>query len=229
MSRLFDDAQSEYLQVNSPVVTDYPFAMSCWINSNDLNQAAVFMWVGYNVVAAYYTCILNIGTLLYAYNHTYGSPAPRSAVSSGTLVQGTWHHITAVFLAANERHIYLDGGNKGSDYNAVGGIGGYHNATAIGAARDSTPGNYVSGNVAEAAAWDLTAWGADNAARELNFEKAIASMAKGFTPAHFPLGLKAYWPLVKNDNDVKGAFNLTPANTPSWDDHCRIINPQSPR
>jgi len=170
---------------------------------------------------------IGIGTLsgngVRASANKYGQPAATNAFSSTNYTLNTWHHAAGIFLSVSERHAYIDGGSKGSDATVVGAMAN-HDITAIGSARDSTPGAYTSGHIAEAAIWDLTNWGVNDAGREVAFEKAIASMAKGFTPAHFPLGLKAYWPLIRGLNDRVGGYNLT-ANGTTISAHPRIIQP----
>lgn len=227
MSRLFDDAQSEYLQVESPVVTAYPFAMACKFRSNDDTVNQALMFVGDKNAGNYFTNLVarggNVGDPIYASSHNYGGVATASAITSTGFTQDIWHYAAGIWLSASERHAYIDGGSKGSDFTEVDPMAN-HDRTAIGAARDLSPGMYASGDIAEAAVWDLTDWGVDDAAREIAFEKAIASLAKGFSPLLFPLGLKAYWPLVRGLNDRVGGFNMTATGT-VVSDHPKIILP----
>lgn len=225
MSRLFDDGSTEYLQVESAVVSAYPLAMACWFNSNDdtINQA--LMWVGDKDVDNQFLILMIAGNVV-------GDPlrarafggTNESANTSIGYTANTWHHAAGIWLSMSERHAYIDGGNKGSDAGLLDDdIIGY-DRTAIGSARDSTPGAYMSGHIAEAAIWDLTDWGANDAAREIAFELAIASIAKGYSPEFYPLGLLGYWPLVRGLNDHVGGFNLTASGT-VVSTHPRIIYP----
>lgn len=230
MARLFDDGSSQYLQNGSAPITAYPFAMACRFRCNDVINLQSLIWVGDKDVDAYYSALFMNGAAggdpVLAFSGKYGLAANQSAASVTGITVDTWHHAAGIFLTTNERHAYIDGGNKGSDTDTVGAIAN-HDSVAIGGARDSTPAYYMSGDIAEAAIWDLTAWGASDAERETNFEKAIASMAKGFTPAHFPLGLVAYWPLIRDDNDRVGGIDLSAYNGPTISAHPEIFNPFS--
>lgn len=227
MARLFDDGSSDYLQVEQPAVTAYPFAMVCWFRSNDADAGQALIWIGDKDHAETFTALQargdQAGDKIWAYSHRYGEADDEWAVSASGYTVDTWHHAAGIWLSTTERHAYIDGGNKGSDTDEVGAMVN-HNRTAIGACRDSTPGAYMSGDIAEVAIWDLTDWGANDAAREIAFEKAIISMAKGFSPNHFPLGLKAHWPLIRGLNDKVEGYNLTASGT-AVSNHPRVILP----
>lgn len=227
MARLIDDAASEYLQVESPVITAYPFAMACWFNSDNDADSQVLMWVGDKDVVDYWCALRARGNIagdpVDAFCHLYGAAAAGSAPTTSGYTANTWHAIAGIWLAAGERHAYIDGGNKGSNTTVVGAMAN-HDRTAIGAARDSSVSGYYSGLIAETAIWDLTDWGANDAERETNFEKVVASLAKGFTPSCFLLGLKAYWPLVRGLNDGVSGFNMTASGT-IVSSHPKIIQP----
>ena len=224
MARLFDDASTEYLQVESAVATSYPFGMVSWFNTDSDSQAQVIVWVGDKDAGNDYCALQANGNIagdpVVAFS--YGTTIER-AVTSTTYSTNVWQHAAAIWLSASERHVYLNGGGKGSNTNAINAIVGY-DRTALGGARDNTPGAYMSGHIAEAAVWDLTSWGANDAERETAFELAIASMAKGYAPSFFPLGLLGYWPLVRGLNDYVGGFNMT-ANGTAVSSHPRIIYP----
>lgn len=216
MSRLFDDSSTEYLQVESAVVSAYPIGMACKFRSNDDTARQTFIWVGDKDVADHF-CSLDIagdieGKPVRARQKQYDVGGEEQAETTSGFTVDTWHHAAAMFLNNSERHAYIDGENKGSDTGIVGEIHD-HDRTAIGACRDSSVERFMSGDIAEAAIWDLTDWGANDAERETNFEKAIASLAKGATPDTFPLGLLAYWDLVRGLNDRVGGFNMTASGT----------------
>jgi hypothetical protein len=116
-----------------------------------------------------------------------------------------------------------------------------HDSTAIGRFNDSTPGGYFNGTVAEAAYWDLSSWpGATASDKADTFEaQALLSLAAGYSPLFFRLGLVAYWPLggiyndgnaanaANSDYDIVGGFHMDPQNTPSVADHPPMIYPPS--
>ena len=220
MSRLFDDAQEEYLQVESPAITNYPIGMACWFKSDDDASFQVLMQVCDKDEPNYYVALMARGDVsgdpVAALSHDYGGGGGAVVAESSTgYTANVWHHAGAMFLSTTERHAYIDGGSKGSDTDATNAIAN-HDRTSIAAARDSTPGGYTSGNIAEAAIWDLTDWGANDAERETAFEAALVVMAAGGSPQLYPTGLVAFWPLVGDDDDYVGAFDLTPFNTPAF-------------
>ena len=223
MARLFDDGSTEYLEIDSAVAATMPFAMACLFNSNDdtISQALLSLVEKGGTRNRY---------ILLAAGHVGGDPI-RAFIDDGTAIvaatssgftANTWHHAACMFLNATERHVYIDGGSKGSETTSVSPAD--IDRTSIGRTGDTSPTDYMSGLIAEAAIWDLTDWGANDAAREVAFELAIASMAKGFAPLHFPLGLLGYWPLVRGLNDYVGGFNMTASGT-VVSAHPRIIYP----
>jgi len=231
MSRLFDDTSSEYLYLAAAPVVAYPFAMACRFRSDDLTLNQSLMWVGDKDDSDHH-CWLQLagdvaGDYVQAASHHYGGGTAYWAETSLAYSANTWQHAAGIWLAVDERHVYLNGGNKGSSADAVSAIAD-HDAVSIGMNRDVSPNKPMSGMIAEAAIWDLTAWGADDAARELAFEKALASMASGYSPGFFPLGLKAYWPLVRGLNDRTGGFNLTASGT-AVSSHPRVFYPTRPQ
>ena len=126
-----------------------------------------------------------------------------SAVSTSGRSTGTWHHACGIFASATDRRAFIDGGSKGTntdDY-APAGV----NVTNIGCqyrfSAEPPRMSFVSGKIAEAAIYDLSNWpGATASDKADAFEKILPSLAKGFTPLHFPLGLVAYWPLIRSVN-----------------------------
>lgn len=224
MARLFDDGSTETLTVESPAITAYPLGMAGWANVNDDAVNHVLGWVGNKDEGDEWTSLFLTGgsKTVTAFSHGYGFGSEQ-ANSSTSWSANNWIHCAGVWLGVAERHAYLDGGNKGSDTNAVDAMVN-HDRTTIGWAGDNSPGGYVSGSLAEIGMWDLTDWGVDAAAQEVAFEKAIVAMAKGYSPLFFPLGLVAYWPLVSGINDRVGGFNMT-ANGTVKSAHPRIIYP----
>lgn len=216
MSRLFDDGSSEHLQIEQAIIAAYPYAMACWFQADDDTAVLTLMWVGDKDSETYFSALYADGGIggdpVGFLTKQYGeSNAPYITTTAG-FTANSWHHAASISLSTTERHVYIDGSNKASNTDAVGAMAN-HDRVAIGAMRDSSPGGYMSGMIAEAAIWNLTDWGVNDAAREANFEKALASMAKGFSPSCFPLGLVAHWPLIRGLNDKVGGFNLAATGT----------------
>jgi len=211
MARLFVRTSQEYLQVESPVVTSYPIGMACWFKSTNVTNRQSLIFVGDKDTTSYYIALQLEPGYVSVLSKNYGVAEFR-ATTTLAFSTGVWQHAAGLFLGVTERHAYLNAGSKGSSTGEVGAMS-THDRTSIGASRDSSDGDYADAEIAEAAIWDLTAWGANDAERETSFEKVIASLAKGFAPSFFPLGLKAYWPLIRTLNDKVGGFNLTASGT----------------
>ncbi len=225
MARLFDDAQSQYLQRSgaTPPVTTPPFTLACWARTDSDSADQALLWIGDKDSTT--SCIGVIEMLA-------ASPFPRvcartisggvvgSAVT-GNYAVNTWHHVCGVFPATDDRAVYLDGTNKGADDTGVSGAGA--NTVAVARCGDQTPGDYLSGAVAEAAIWSAAL-----SQTEAN------SLARGFSPLQIrPESLAAYWPLGgffgQADRDLLGQYDLTAYNAPSSTDHPPLVYPSRPR
>ena len=203
MSRLFNDAALDRLEVATPVVTAHPLSMGCWFNSDD---AAVTQ----NLMGILDTAGNNNWWRLLAAGATAGDPVQAASKDSATVqsagststgyTAGVWHHALAVFASATSRAAYIDGGSKGT--NAVSRSPAGLDVTVIGRQGSLTPTQYVSGLIAEAAIWDT----------ELSDADALI-LARGYSPLLVrPENLVAYWPLIGRTSpeiDVVGRFELT--------------------
>ena len=205
MSRLFDDASSEYLRSTSTPLTAAPLTFACWFYADA-------------TVGAQAVCINSSGANRYfaidIWSDSYISATTRQssatfATATTTYSTNTWHHACAVFAASNDRRIYQDGGNKGTDTgnqspSSIDGITLGSNFVS------GNPAAHFSGRLAEVAFWDVA----------LTDDEA-AALATGIRPIYVrPSGLVAYWPLIRDtDQDFVGGYNLTPLNTPTVADH----------
>lgn len=224
MSRQFATATSEYLEIDTPAFTAYPFTMACWFNVTNITASHVLMWVGDKDVVNYMTFLAAQGSTagdpVIAFSHEYGvGPTGTGRADTSTSYSAnTWHHACGTWSGVSNRTAYLDGGGKVTNTDAVIAMSN-HDRTAIGAARDSSPGAYVDGLIAEAAIWDVTLTDAE-----------VAVLAAGYAPPFVrPQNLVFYIPLVRNnDEDIVGGLSLTAFNTPTIGTHPRIIYPAAP-
>lgn len=218
MARLFDDGTNEYLQVASTPVTTYPITLACWFNSDDDTAGQTLMQVTDTAGGTDYHRIALRGDaggdLLEARSRNGGGVA----LTTIGFTANTWHHACGVFAANNDRAVFIDGGNKGVDATVSNDAG--LDAVSIGRSGDSSPGNYMSGRIAEAAIWDIAL--ADN---------EVISLAAGVSPLKIrPQNLVSYWKLVRDeDQDIVGGYDITPFNTPSIGPHPAIMYPIAPR
>jgi hypothetical protein len=224
MSRLLDDAQQQYLELLSAVVTGVPLTIACWMNPDDDSISQTLMSITDNSSDVHYFEM----RLLPSSHGSYPSKViamTRSnlgysyAATTANYSTNTWHHACAVFAAANSRTVYLDGGNEGSDsgnYTPTG-----LDRTAIGVLDRDSICNYMSGRIAEAAIWDAALT-----------KPEVQILAAGYSPLFVrPQALKAYWPLIREsyaeneDIDLIGGYDLVDYNGPSDGAHPRVLCP----
>jgi len=232
MARLFDDAQNEYFIRLSPIHDDYAIAMLCWFKADDITNGYVLMWTGDRTVnnenlALYIQGSVAGDPVRLQMNNT-ANPVWRIADTTAGYTANTWHHACGIWVDANELRVFLDGGNRGTSlaYATIN-----ENSFTVGVLGRLAKSGYMSGCIAEVAFYNLGYWpGITLSDKADNFEKILPSLAKGFSPLLFPLGLIAYWPLIRgipdSENDIIGKHYLTAVNSPSMADHPRVILPQ---
>jgi hypothetical protein len=212
MARLFDRAASEYLTHSGAPVTAVPLTLACWFKSSDAanNQDTIVLtdvshWGNYFGLAADGS-IGGDPVRGYIYDGvTFTAAATTTGYSTGT-----WHHACAVFAAVDDRAAFIDGGSKGTSVFASTPTG--LDTTMIGAWNGAGgPSNYFDGSIAEAvilriAATDYQVW--------LHAQGVPA-------PVIWPgWAIAGYWPLFETDRDFPaGNYNMSPQNTPSWEQH----------
>ena len=211
MARAFDDASTEYLEIDQAVIPNWPVTMAAWFNSDDATVTQAILSVVDKDVAAKMHFLEVAGAVagdpVRMASITAGSP--EYATSTTGYTAGTWHHAAGVVSAADARAAYIDGGSKGT--NAVAeDPGAVLDRTSIGRLGDSTPSQYFSGGIAEVAVWNAALTDAE-----------IIILARGFSPLFVrPQSLVAYWPLIRDtDLDIVGGYNLTAFNTPTIATH----------
>ena len=205
MAREFDGSQ--HLTHSGAPVTGEPFTLACWYLTTDAAADQVLISLAPN--SGNYHALALGGT-------TGGDPV--SAVSfdgsagvadsTAGFSTSTWQHACAVFAAADDRRVYLNGTNKGTNTDSI--TPGTLAATALAYSADTTPGYHLAGNIAEAAVWDVALTDAE-----------VAMLAQGVSPLLVrPAHLVAYWPLIRDeDQDRVGGYHLTPVNSPTVANH----------
>lgn len=224
MARLFDDGSSEYLDINTPVITDVPMTISLWLRTNDvtINQYGVTLadkdvddqrfgiGAGGNIA----------NDPLFFFVRDGGNSTLISTTNFMSV--NTWHHgiITGVVSGSDADYkVILDGdtGNAG-DSGAGAARAVDLDRTSIGRMGDSTPSDYFSGDVAEVAVWNIN----------LSFAEA-AILAAGYSPLFVrPQNLVFYPNLIRGLNDKVGGLVLTASGT-TVSAHPPIIYPANVR
>lgn len=218
MARLFDDGDSEYLEVDSAPVLTETLSMACWFNSDDTGANQGLVYIGDSGSTTHRFQLMIRGG-------TGGDPviarardpgADGEAATSSGYSANTWHSALATFTNDTSRAAYIDGANKGTDSTDVAVVG--PDRISVGRAGDASPGDYMSGMIAEVAVWDVALTDGD-----------ALILAAGFSPLFIkPENLVFYAPLVRTDEDRIGAIGLVAVNGPTVATHPRIIYPAPP-
>ncbi len=197
MARNFVRASSHKLEVASPAVTAYPFAMACWFRTTDAANTQHLMSISDTGGNVNYWNLSAAGAVVGDPVRVVANDGGGDTFAATTTgyTTNTWHHAAGIFVSATDRRVLLDAANKGTIATSRTPTG--LDVTTIGAVR-VVAGNFshMSGDIAEAAIWDLSVWtGANDTERADNFEKCIGGLYRGRLPIDLPLGLVAYWPI----------------------------------
>ncbi len=225
MSRLFNDGATDRLYIDQAVLSATPLAMACNFNSNDTSIFHAIMCIADkdNANDMFVIRLLTAGLAQKVSVIAWHNPTTNAAVTSTGYTINTWHHACGIWATPTDSRSFIDGGSKGTDATNVTPVN--LDRTSIGAEARSISYFPVSGMLAEVAIWDLSVWpGATDVLKADGFERIVASLAKGYTPDHFPLGLVAYWPLIRTINDKVGGYSLTASGT-TVSNHPRVILP----
>lgn len=222
MSRLFDDASSQYLTYTGAAVTTTPLTLACWFYSNDTAAAQGLVALGYS------DAVDTSRFVLTANGNIAGDPVRATAHDAGTIhpavtttgySANTWHHACGVFASSTSRSAYIDGGSKGTTTNSHTPIG--IDRTYIGVVEGAGLTNYMSGRIAEAAIWNVALTDAE-----------VLMLSKNRCPLFVrPANLVSYWPLLGANSpeiDPVGKYDMTLTNGPTKAEHPRILYPAPP-
>jgi hypothetical protein len=184
MSRLFDDASTQYLLHSAAVVTAAPTTFSIWFYQDDTAVNCSIFKVGDTDALSGFGLNTLSGPGAIQWQSRLGG-TNRTVDSTANWSANTWHHALGMEISAASRKIYLDGGNDAENTPSVTPTN-IDNA-AIGAwATNSAVVQHFSGMLAHGAFWDA----------ELNTSE-IAALAGGVLPIYVrPQNLVAYWPLI---------------------------------
>ena len=218
MARNF--AGTQYLQVDTPAITQLPFSISLWFNAGDVTNFHFPFHCPDKDSTQPHTRIDVRGDI-------GGDPVRFFSIDSGFVDTTTgyladvWDHVLAVCTSTTLSEVWLNAGSKGTETGSLSDTTGAHDRTAIGRTGDSTPTESTDVDVAEVGVWNGFALG----------QKEADILVAGFSPKFVrPDALTSYWHIFGNGNsesDHIGNINLK--NTSSTKvAHPRIIYPVSP-
>ena len=217
MARFCDNGASQYLMVNTAVITGTPWSVSCWCwplvdnlgHSITLRKnSSYFFTMHFRSKSAG----SNPGALRVAARW----PTYQSANTTGTWTTGACNHATGFFENDSSRSAVLNGGAKATDSGSSGTPSGI-----VQTGVNYSPNGGAAGNAywGEVAIWDVALTGAERAA-----------LAECFSPLCIrPHNLRECWSLIRDDQGIINGFDLTPYNSPTVVAHCPIIYPGRPQ
>lgn len=195
MSRSFS-GNTDHLDNSSPAVTAVPLTISAWLKFGSTGNQ-ILVTVGVSGTGLNY---FDIGQANAAapIATTFDGVAGSSASSTFTMDTGVWHCLTAVYVSATSRAIYVDGTNKGT--NAVSRVPAGINATRISGTLAATPVNPIltAGLMAHVAIW--------NTALSDSEVALLATLAPTLVR---PESLLEYWPL-NNGQSPEPSYGVSP-------------------
>ncbi|MGL1888592.1 MAG: DUF2341 domain-containing protein, partial [Reichenbachiella sp.] len=133
------DGTDEYIEKDVAVVSAYPFTFSGWVQTSTGGTGLVY--VGDKDVSNQYTQLL-IGATGIADARSRNTTA-YNASSTQLVNDGSWHHLTAVFLNATSRKIYVDGILADTETTSV--TLPTNDRVSLGRRGASSPMNYMNG------------------------------------------------------------------------------------
>lgn len=215
MARTFDGV-NQYLQVGSVPLTRHPLTMACWFKSNDdtIQQAPFSI--------SNHTDVLTLSIHALFVSGSVGGDPVRAQFDGGAIADttagytaGTWHHAFGAFYGLTNVYALIDGGNQGNGFQ--GNPQADPDRMSIGALDwNNAVGTFFDGSIAEVALWDT------------NLQPAVAALlAEGASPLLVnPEHLICYWPLIRDDIDIVGGYNMTAYNSPTFTEHPRVLYPK---
>ncbi len=159
MGRVFDfvAASSQFFNIESAVLTDYPFTFSCWFKVNDISNNYAFVFLADSSDTQFFN-VLQVrgdepGKKVSCFTATHGGAADGQADTTTSFVAGKWHLATGTFPGVSERNAFIDGGSKGSNTETTGSISGY-DRTDVGRLGVPSPIAHLDGQIADARIYD---------------------------------------------------------------------------
>lgn len=219
MAVRFTRASSQFLHTATPCISGAPpFSVSAWVYVFDITQGH-WLWTisDYSNNGSFHGIEAGgdqAGDPFRCVSYQLGAAGRYAATSTG-YTANTWHHICAVWVSTTERHVYIDGGSKGT--NVVSSDPWGLDKEAVGATyRGDNPGDKADARVAELAVYDAALSDAD-----------VEELAQLICPLSVrPDDIARYSPFHDlSYNDWVMTDTWTPVNGPTAEDGPPIFYP----
>jgi hypothetical protein len=226
MSRLFDDASSEYLEVSAaPSFTDQLF-FDAWIYPDAFPADHTVVSIGRGDLSDRYVQLIvrSNGAIRFRIRSALEVQA---GTSSTTLTVNTWNHAAGYALwsggtnDAGPRHAWLNGGGKGTSTALMNSTGFGPDTTTIGATLRSSRTEYFSGRIANV-----------TIRNGLPSDVDVLSLAAGAHPFTVrPDLIVGYWPVWGRNSpelDLRASNNMTVNGTVVAEHPPKVYGPAMP-
>lgn len=212
MARDLNGVNQYLLHAGAAVVTAPPCSMGIWFYIATGDQGYGLISVGGAYSSQHMSMLYSHTTNKLLAMVQNGGAYPYAETPLGT-TRDVWHHGLAVFAATNERHVYIDGSNKGSNVTNVATPTVTRSTIGI---RGDLYGITWNGLVAEAVYWNVAL--GDSDAEELASKVSPLSVHPDNIIAHYTL-------FNAPDLDWVGGYDMTAPNGASDADGPPIFYP----
>lgn len=203
---------TQYLSINSAVVSTPPMTFACWANPDAGTTSNVLMSLG-SSSSIFPQVLLRLRWDLNTTEFSIRDDLNATGVATGpSFTAGSWQHFCGVLTSTSSRTMYVNGTAGSTNTTTIGAL--TVDLTGIAVAIRASPVLFYDGKLAEVGIWNA-ALTADE----------IASLSKGVSCDQIrPQSLVFSSPLVRNLQDVKGGRVITNNNTATVSTHPRIYS-----
>ena len=156
-SILLDDGDSEHLGFSGQIITDYPFALAAWFNTDnntDRQHIISFGDASANVEFAALEIENDAGDdVVHCEIRQIDATTSVSTLTEFSL--NTWHFALVNFISTSNRNIFLDAGGKATN-TASENFPSLYDLVSIGSLNRLTPIRYFSGKIDLPMIWNRT-------------------------------------------------------------------------
>ena len=221
MASLFDDANTQFSEVDSTPVSIAPFTLAYWGQPNDDTIQAIAFGIFDKDQGSFYFALSHDGLQGDKINFILQGTGNVQVFTTTSFTKDVWSHACGVNVSSTDHRVYLNGGSVGTSATET--VADLCDRITVGRAGTNSPSNYFSGDIAECAIWNVAL-----------SETEVQTLAAGYSPLFVrPGSLVFYDPMIRSDSgddthDIIGGLTLVGqggTGVPVTSNHPRIIRP----